>query len=443
MITVSIFVFIRQSSDYIYVPLPGRSGQLPWVWPGCSLALREFPVRFAPPSRALLRQELAAEGWHLFISKMSSHTVHHEQHRHPGAVHKQHVRRVLCRRRENRASDPRGFSCLSRRRCTRTSASWRRIEGRHAEPRREQAEIVGIIAQLSVGHFFAAEPLGRLILGGQFDASVPVIRILSLLPFVLQSEQHLRGADHDQLRTEGTPAAKILAIAGVVNVVRGTILVHPTITSASASPLLTEGFPSRSRHTSLCDRTGWTFSGGTGTRSRIMVYDCLIVGAGWAGCVTTELANGLGRGLARRARDHIGNAYDYRPGIVSSAVRASHLPPAKEVWDYVDPVHGLERVRSSRPGELQIGWSIFRSSRYAGTTMQPAVHGRAGPRRSMPSTRVPTERIACGTSWSPRLGGSCTSCSMSTTKLWGLYPHELAAQVTRRVPSGRRGHGTS
>jgi PST family polysaccharide transporter len=68
--TVSIFVFIRQSDQYLYVPVVQSVGTIAMGVAGLFVALREFPVHFALPSRALLRQELA-DGWHLFISKMS------------------------------------------------------------------------------------------------------------------------------------------------------------------------------------------------------------------------------------------------------------------------------------------------------------------------------------------------------------------------------------
>lgn len=68
--TIAIFVFIRQASDYIYVPLLNLFG----YWVAGALALwivfRDFKIAFKVPSYSSLIHQLK-EGWYIFISTMA------------------------------------------------------------------------------------------------------------------------------------------------------------------------------------------------------------------------------------------------------------------------------------------------------------------------------------------------------------------------------------
>ena len=90
-----------------------------------------------------------------------------------------------------------------------------------------------------------------------------------------------------------------------------------------------------------------------------MVYDCLIVGAGWAGCVLAErLANGLGQKvlLVERSNHIGGNAHDFVDAhglVVQSTVRTSSTPASGRVG-LCQPVHD-GTVRPSVLAQSQTG----------------------------------------------------------------------------------------
>jgi len=239
-ITVSIFVFIRRSDDYIYVPVLQSIGTFAMGVAGLLVALREFPVHLVLPSRTLLRQELV-EGWHLYVSKMSitlyttSNTV------------------ILGLFTNNTfvayyVAGEKIVRAIQGLQLPLSQAVYPYIGKLAAESKdaalafaARMTEIVGIVTlALSVGLFLAAEPLGRLILGGQFDASVPVIRILSPLPFVC-SLSNIFGVQIMINFGLKKTLTKILAIAGVVNVILVFILVAPLHhVGVSIAVLLTE-----------------------------------------------------------------------------------------------------------------------------------------------------------------------------------------------------------
>ncbi len=239
-ITVAIFAFIRQSDHYIRVPVVQSVGTIAMGVAGLLVALREFPVRFALPSRALLRQELA-EGWHLFVSKMSI-TLYTTSNIVILGLFTNNTFVAYYVAGEKIVRAIQGLQLP-------LSQAVYPYVGKLASESKEAAlaftarmtEIVGVVTLvLSVGLFFAAGPLSRLILGEQFGASVAVIRILSPLPFVC-SLSNIFGVQIMINFGLKKTLTRILAIAGVVNVVLVFALVVPLRhIGVSIAVLLTE-----------------------------------------------------------------------------------------------------------------------------------------------------------------------------------------------------------
>ncbi len=67
--TISIFVFIDEALDYIYVPLINSFGFIVAGVLGFGVALRKFQVRLKLPTLDLIKSQLK-EGWHIFISTL-------------------------------------------------------------------------------------------------------------------------------------------------------------------------------------------------------------------------------------------------------------------------------------------------------------------------------------------------------------------------------------
>lgn len=68
--TVSIFVFIRSPSDYLYVPLINSIGTITIGIYSLRLVRRQFDVEFIRPSLDDIKHQMK-EGWHLFISTLA------------------------------------------------------------------------------------------------------------------------------------------------------------------------------------------------------------------------------------------------------------------------------------------------------------------------------------------------------------------------------------
>lgn len=174
-----------------------------------------------------------------------------------------------------------------------------------------------------------------------------------------------------------------------------------------------------------------------------MTHDDLIVGAGFAGCVLAErLANELGRRvLLIERRDHIaGNAYDFpnKDGIIVQKY-GPHIFHTfnKDVWDYLSQftewngyVHRVvARVRGkavSLPISLTTMEQLFDHPFTAEELEAYFEEHRIKLERLENSRDVVVSQV----------GEELYELFFRnyTKKQWGLYPEQLAPEVTRRLP---------
>lgn len=226
VITVGIFTFIRADSHYIYVPVVQSAGTIAMGVAGFLAALRQFPVRLVLPSRAVLRRELV-DGWHLFISKMSV-TLYTTSNTVILGLFTNHtvVAYYVAGEKIVRAIQGLQFPLAQ--------AVFPHVGKLAAESKRaalgfaaRMTWIVGVVMLvLSVGLFLSAGPLTRLMLGEQFGASVSVVRILSLLPF-LGSLSNIFSVQIMVNFGMKMTLTRILAVAGVANIMLVFALVGP------------------------------------------------------------------------------------------------------------------------------------------------------------------------------------------------------------------------
>ncbi len=224
--TVSIFLFIRRTEDYVYVPLVHSLGMICMGAGGLILALRLFAVRFAFPSVAALRHQLTA-GWHLFLSKiattlyMTSNTVilgllTTDTFVGYYAAGDKIVRAV------QGLQVPLSQAIFPHvgRLATESKAAALHFTERIAK-------LVGVVTlALSVALFLGAPYIGRIVLGPEFEASVPVVQVLSFLPFMIGLSNMFGVQVMVNFGMKKT-LAKILTTAGLINVVLAVGLVLP------------------------------------------------------------------------------------------------------------------------------------------------------------------------------------------------------------------------
>ncbi|UCD50871.1 MAG: flippase [Phycisphaerales bacterium] len=215
--TVSIFLFIRRSDHYVYVPAVQSAGMLLMGVGGLVVSLRDLPVSLVWPSIAALRRELA-RGWHLFVVKMTSTLNTTSNAVILGLLtSNEFVAYYAAGERIVRAVQGLQFPL--------SQALFPHVGKLAAESQAEALAFVGRVVKwvsgatliVSIALFAFAPFVSRVVLGEAFEASVLVIRILSPLPFVIGLSSFLGIQVMVNFGLKRT-LTRIVVTAGVVNV---------------------------------------------------------------------------------------------------------------------------------------------------------------------------------------------------------------------------------
>jgi len=227
LVVIAVFVLIRDAGDYLYAPGLQSAGTILIGLAGLVLAFCIFPVRFRFPSRAALRRELA-NGWHLFLSKMAitlyttSNIV------------------ILGLLTDNifvayyAAGDKIVRAATDGLHIPLSQAIFPHIGQLASRSRPAALRFAARVAKLlsiatlmlSAGLFLAAPYIARIVLGEKSQGGVPVIRILSLLPFLI-GLSNIFGIQIMANFGLRRLLARILIAAGVLNIVIALLLVTP------------------------------------------------------------------------------------------------------------------------------------------------------------------------------------------------------------------------
>ncbi len=226
LVIVCIFVFIRESDDYLYVPLLQSAGAVVIGLAGLVLALRAFPVRLYVPSLDVLTRELR-NGWHLFIAKMATSLYTTSNIVILGLFTDSSFVAYY-------AAPDKIVRAVQGLQIPLSQAIFPHI-GRLALQSRQAAmsfalkvaRIVSVVTLLmSAGLFIGAPVIARVVLGEESGAGVPVIRILALLPFIV-SLSNIFGVQIMVNLGLQKVLTRILIAAGVLNIIIALLLVIP------------------------------------------------------------------------------------------------------------------------------------------------------------------------------------------------------------------------
>lgn len=226
LVTISIFIFIRRTEDYLYVPLVHSAGIILMGVAGLALAMRMFRVRFVVPSASELRHQFVG-GWHLFISRIATTLYTTSNTVILGLLTTDAVVGFY-------AAGDKIVRAVQGLQLPLSQAIFPHI-GRLASESKAAAlnfteRVARLVAAatfvLSLGLFFGAPYVVSLVLGPGFEASVPVVQILAFLPFVV-GLSNIFGVQVMVNFGMKKALAKILAIAGIFNVVLALVLVLP------------------------------------------------------------------------------------------------------------------------------------------------------------------------------------------------------------------------
>jgi len=239
---VSIFVFVAGPDDYLYVPLFQSLTSVVTGLVTLVVAFHAFRIRFYVPPMAVLQREFK-NGWHIFLSRMAttlyttSNTVILGLFAGDASVAYYTAGDKIVRAVQglqiplSQAIFPHIAKLASQSKQAALAFASRVLW------------LVGVSTfAVSVGLFVAAPPIARIALGEKFAPGVPVIRILSFLPFIigLAAIFGVQVMVNFGLKRAMT---RVLTAASLFNIVMALTLVAPwRHIGISISSLLTEIF---------------------------------------------------------------------------------------------------------------------------------------------------------------------------------------------------------
>jgi len=226
LVIISTFVVIHDPADYLYVPLLQSAGAILIGLAGLGLALSKFRVRFRIPPLRVLARELAG-GWHLFLSKMATTLYTNSNIVILGLLTDSSFVALYA------PGDKIVRAAADGLQVPLSQAIFPHIgrlasQSRHAALRfTAKAAKLAALATLAISALlFVIAPYVGQILGPTFAAGVPVIRVLSPLPFLIClgnifGVQIMVNFGLKRLLT------RILIVAGVFNVLLAIVLAGP------------------------------------------------------------------------------------------------------------------------------------------------------------------------------------------------------------------------
>lgn len=224
LVIVTTILFVRQPDDYLYVPLLHSAGALAIGLAGLVLVLRSFHIRFRLPGVPVLKREFV-NGWHLFVSRIATSLCTTSNvvvlglfvdnvfvaYYGPG----EKIVWAAADGLVNPLSQA-IFPHVSRL-ASQSKQAALRLAGR-------VAVLVSVLTlMVSAALFIMAPYVARLALGQDWQGGATVIRILSLVPFLIGMNNVFGVQVMVNLGLQRL-FARILTVAGVLNILLATLL---------------------------------------------------------------------------------------------------------------------------------------------------------------------------------------------------------------------------
>lgn len=222
---VSIFVFIKNQSDYIYIPLINSIGLISAGLLSFLVAVKNFAIKIKIPGLSEIKKELK-DGWHIFVSQIaqSIYTISNP------FILGIFTSNTLVGYYSAGEKIVRAIQWLS---IPLLQTVYPHISKLAQESKESALVFVRKIVKIasvpafffSLGLLIFAPQISDFILGKQFRESIHVIRILSFLPFIAGLSSIF--GPHVMLNFGLKKAfTKILVIAGFINIFFAIILVN-------------------------------------------------------------------------------------------------------------------------------------------------------------------------------------------------------------------------
>jgi PST family polysaccharide transporter len=221
--TISIFVFIKDAKDYIYVPLLNSLGFLTAGISGLWIVRKNFKVRFSRQNFKSIKYQLK-EGWHIFISGVSVSLYTTSNIFILGLFTNNTIVGYY-------SAGERLIRAVQKLLAPLSSAVYPYVSKLAGESRENALrfirKLIIVIGSgsfiVSLAIFLSAPFIVNTILGRQYQESIIVLRILAFLPF-LASLTTLFGTQTMLPFNLKSALSKIFISAGILNVTLALIL---------------------------------------------------------------------------------------------------------------------------------------------------------------------------------------------------------------------------
>jgi polysaccharide transporter, PST family len=183
--TVSIFIFIKKESDYLYVPLINSAGYIIAGVLSLGVVFKNFGVKFTFPTTKSIKHQLK-EGWHIFVSTISISLYTTSSTFILGLLTNNTIVGYYSAAEKIINAVKRIITPISLTVYPYISKLASESKDKALGFIRKLAKLVGIGSfVVSLIIFILAAPIVDLILGSQYQQSIVVLRILAFLPFIV------------------------------------------------------------------------------------------------------------------------------------------------------------------------------------------------------------------------------------------------------------------
>ncbi len=183
---ICVFAFIKRPDQYALVPLFGSLGSLISGFVALALAFKSFKIKFIFPSPKAIKKQLI-NGWHFFISSLSITVYTNSNVFFIGLITGNNELVGYFAGAEKIVAAFRGLiSPISQTVYPYFSKLFTESKEKSLRMLKKLGIIIGIFFfGISLAILIFAPFISRIILGEKFSASIPLIRIMSPLPFII------------------------------------------------------------------------------------------------------------------------------------------------------------------------------------------------------------------------------------------------------------------
>ena len=222
--TISIFIFIKNASDYLYVPLLNSIGLIIGGILGLRVVYKEFNIKLKIPSYDSVKYQLI-EGWHLFLSTVAISLYTTSNTFILGLLTNNVIVSYYA------VAEKIVIAVMGA--LLPISQTFYPYVSKKANESKENAIaiikkitlIMGTIGLiLSLILFIFAEPIVNILFGNQYSSAIPVLRILAFIPLIV-GLSNVFGIQTMLTFNYKKAFSRIIVIMGILNVILALILI--------------------------------------------------------------------------------------------------------------------------------------------------------------------------------------------------------------------------